>query len=185
MKRIVIATSPRTGSNLLVDSLATHSQAVGIGEFFQDMLPEYAERNRASGEPWNLCKLFAMDKVQPPFGSILQDSFIVFLHRIDREAQVASWARACATGKYTEEDPGEPIAPPPEGFGYWIDEAQRLFAPVCDIAIRYEDMVDDWDNVVRCIFYGARWPQQRVAKARKRDGGWQALQIAFRRHQPH
>lgn len=161
----MICTSPRTGSNLLVDSLAQHPYAICAGEICcPDALEEYkANQSKA----FNLAKLFASDQHHPGFRDILDGSLKVFLYRIDRKSQITSWLKACRTGQWVAEVQGRPISPPIDPDRE-IQETHQIFEPMCDMKIAYEDLIRDWDGTIASVLREAGWEPKKLPMARQR-----------------
>lgn len=170
MKQIVVATSPRTGSNLLVDSLGRHPNAISAGEWFNQSVEPFVEENKKLDNAihrCNLFKIFSFEFEHPDCRTIFKDAFVVFLYREDKKAQLASWAKACQTGWFVAEVQGQPM-PLREDAEYWIDQAHSLFEPIANYTISYEQMIAQWHDVTQTILTLAKWPIQDIKQARQK-----------------
>lgn len=161
MKRIVIACSPRTGSNLLMHSLATHPQAVCGGEWNQPYesraVPEWWRNKTDRPGAVNLCKVFAPEKI--PF----ENTMIVYLYRSDRDAQLASWRKASATGTWMAGMTSEPTEFPSNAADL-IEQAESQYRPIADVAISYEELVSRWDETISTILTTSGWDPASIVK---------------------
>lgn len=143
MERIIICTSPRTGSNLLVDSVAQHPDAVSASEWFNPKAPQYARKNRNERpDDCNLLKLMIYEHRRPAFREVFNSGIRVFLFREDVDAQIASWRRACRTGMWVDG-----VLDSPEKFPgnarQLIQKAENLFLPECHMSVSYECLIEN------------------------------------------
>ena len=158
LTRITIGTTQRTGSNLLLFALAVHPLAICGGEVCgeeADAAPGHWLA-RSSGN-WNLGKVFWCEKDKPGFLEALSSSCVVYLYREDREAQLRSWSKACATGEWLKEHVG-PRCDLPENAAEQIEEAAKLFRPNASLALSYEELTADWSGSVQRVLEAAGWP---------------------------
>jgi LPS sulfotransferase NodH len=174
MERLIIATTPRSGSNLLMYSLETHSRAVSGGEWYAKqkrphLMAAWNNRNDRP-ESCNLLKVFSYNANEKTFPALLSSGVVVFLYRRDRAAQLASWKRACESGIWSEREPLDNLNPIPfrKDAAALIDRAVTLFAPIAAVQIAYEELVENWDDCIGRILNAAGWPveniPQRLAK---------------------
>lgn len=170
VKRIVVCTTPRTGSNLLVHSLAEHPLAVSASEWFNETMGgPYALNRRERPEECNLLKLMYYDRNKPGFDAVYRSGFRVFLYRKDRDAQLASWRRACATGLWMAEwEKGEPSKFPVDA-NEQVDNARRAFRYESHMVLSYEQLVDHWDDAIANILKLAEWPAAKIVKSLRRS----------------
>lgn len=173
MKPIIILTTPRTGSNLLLDSLAEHPQAVTGGEVLSGT-PEFnsdkALDNLRASRTINLCKIFSDQLTHPRFREFWSpECCTVHLYRRDIAAQIASWRTACETGIWTE---GEPYPHPqavPLDMHDQIAASRCLLPRYSTIAICYESLVDQWDLTIEYILRTADWDVVPLAQMRAKQ----------------
>lgn len=144
MERIIICCTPRTGSNWLQGELAKQPGRISGGEWYQ----RTEWRNRT--EVWlnkqrrptlcNIIKVFASDHTEPTFDNVIGSGRIIYLYREDRDAQLASWRKACETGLWTPNS--KPVSVPfPEDAEEQIKLADNLFRSIANWIISYEEMV--------------------------------------------
>jgi LPS sulfotransferase NodH len=170
MERIIIATSPRTGSNLLMYSLESHSLAVSGGEWFakhkRPHLTAHWDNRHNRPEECNLVKLFSYDHVEPSFDSVVGSGVVIYLYRKDRAAQLASWKRACETGIWSEREPLDQLKPIPfrKDANDVINRAYELFGSIATYQIAYENLIEHWDYWIRHILRAADWPHEPLTK---------------------
>ena len=142
---LTIRTTPRTGSNLLMMSLAKHPEVRSAGEFYcTDPKRCFAEAwaNKKLGN-WNLTKTFFLE--EPPRAGLT-----VFLYRRDRDAQLKSYLRACETGEWIQgmfSTPGEPR----QDFLEQVEQAYKSVRNTCHMTISYEDLIEHWDEYIDAI----------------------------------
>lgn len=142
---LTIRTTPRTGSNLLMHSLAKHPQVKSAGEYYcmeESRCTVEAWSNKKSDD-WNLTKTFYLE--EPP-----KPGLTIFLHRRDTQAQYASYLKACQTGAWMQGMKSEPVEPIP----YFLDKVNDTFHRVarhCDFVLAYEDLVANWDWTIEAI----------------------------------
>lgn len=171
VRKIVVLTSPRTGSNLLVNSLANHWQARSAGEWYQSRLPDSAKLNRIRPDAIDTCnlfKLFSMDLGNADFAKIVDGAYVVYLYREDVRAQVASWRRACSTGVFSAE--GRPRPQEMTVSDPWaaIGAAEDYLRPLADIVVSYEELVSDWNGTIARILSGAGWAVYDIPQAHRK-----------------
>ncbi|QEF98142.1 hypothetical protein Mal15_21900 [Stieleria maiorica] len=165
---IVVMTTPRTGSNLLVDSLATHPQAVSASEWFSPTLTGVPAANRARGLGYcNLFKVFESERQMDGFKEIRDRSFRIYLYRRDVDAQLTSWRLACESGWFVAETRDKPV-PFPANATEQIAAAERVFRADADLAIAYEDMIANWNDTIANILRLAKWKLATLQQARRR-----------------
>ncbi len=168
LDRIIIATSPRTGSNLLLYSLETHTKAVSGGEWFAKLKRPHLENSwnnrHYRPEECNLLKLMAYDRTEPTFHSVLSSGVVVYLYRKNRGAQLASWKKACETGIWSEREPLDQLRPIPfpVDASDVIDQAEFLFKRIATLQIAYENLIDFWDFWIFHILSAANWPLEPI-----------------------
>ncbi len=168
MKKIVVATTPRTGSSLLVDSLGRHPKAISAGEWFNQDVEEFVRENKRHPESLtrsNLFKVFVNDFDEEVCRDIFNDAYVVFLYREDKKAQINSWRKACETGWFVAECRAEP-RPMPKEAHFLIYYAHELFESLADYIISYERMTTCWDEVVSEILTAAEWDVVPIPQAR-------------------
>lgn len=170
LKRILIIATPRTGSNLLLDSLATHPEAVTGGEWLAPEPLKFnsldAIRNLSTGVDCNLFKVFASQLYDARFRHLLSRcECVVYLYRKDIDAQVRSWMRACDTGIWVNEQPwpnpcDQPLKPKEHIFSARIEAMS-----IATISICYETMVTKWDATISYILACAEWANVTLQQA--------------------
>ncbi len=164
MKRLIIGTSQRTGSTLLVDSLAVHPEASSASEWF------YLDRPGGHASA-NLLKLFSTDEGFDTFQEVLASGTVVFLYREDREAQIRSFERALSTGVWTaEEGKTTEIFPPMprEHIISNIERAEQLFRPRASLLVSYEEMIGNWDATIAKILGLMGWERRPIPMMRSK-----------------
>jgi LPS sulfotransferase NodH len=168
MKTIVVLTSPRTGSNLLVDSLGRHPQAISAGEWFNNECEPFVVENKKLGvDGCNLVKFCGIQAYVPVVKRLIRSpaALKVYLFREDVDAQIESLRKACRTGKFVEELPGPP-KPFPDDPMKPIRLAEQHFREPADFVVSFEQMVSNWDAVIRQILLAAGWDDVPVSQAR-------------------
>ena len=169
MKPISVLASPRSGSNLLVDSLATHPDAKSSGEWYNPRRGPRNTLNKEKGAEYcNLFKFFGDHTGRKEFKEITERSYKVMLFRVDVEAQLRSWKKACKTGRWIAEGDCGPAMPFPNNARHLIENGHRLFRPMADFYISYEDLIRNWDEVTKAILERAGWSAAPIAKMRER-----------------
>jgi len=174
MKRILILCTPRTGSNLLLNSLAQHHDAVTGGEYLSDdrlthNSPEAIE-NIKSGAECNLFKAFAADYGLPGFDELYQScDLTIHLYRRNITAQCDSWEKACKTGDWVKNQTDPLPKEVPSDMRDEIHRSRSLLCALADISICYESMVDHWDATIRYILDVAGWPLVTLPMATERQ----------------
>ncbi|MCC9655275.1 hypothetical protein [Rhodopirellula halodulae] len=177
MKKIVICSSPRCGTHLLLTSLASHSLAKSAGEVLnpEDGYSDFKlSRDRSIHiRQHNLFKLLVLSRSLPDFGKYNGFGFRVFMFRRDVEAQIDSWQRACATGRWTAQEPVsnrlKPVIPRAE-MRRQIGIADDLFLRSSDLVISYEELVENWDDSIMTILDRAGWPIECLSMALQKMG---------------
>jgi LPS sulfotransferase NodH len=168
MERIIIATTPRTGSNLLMYSLESHPNAISGGEWYaQKSRPHLMtswENKLMRPDKCNLLKVFSFDEHRPTFKSLITSGILVFLFREDQNAQIESWKRACKTGIWSEREPVGDPHPIPWVENDHISRAETLFKDRADIVLSYEMLCNDWDTCIKEILTRASWPFIKIDK---------------------
>lgn len=171
-RSILILASPRTGSNLLIDSLARHPFAKTGGEYLTgkrlQLNTNEAIRNIRSGG-CNLFKVFSYHQSHPMFQSLVRQCELrIYLHRRDKQAQyrslVRAWETGCWCGGNVQQTEPKPC---PVYFGQlstW-DRRNQWYA---NHSISYERLVDDWDSVTAEILRRARWSPMSMSMAREK-----------------
>lgn len=173
MRNIVIVASPRTGSTLLMLSLEQHPCAVSGSEWFNGRLQEIATeawQRKRDGVPCNLFKVFGHEQDCEGFDELLAGACTVHLWREDREAQMASWRRACETGQWTARHrPGAfPMEFPPLA-AQWADQGDAMLDR-CELSYSYEALISTWDQCVLEILLTAGWPPMRLDQVLSKQG---------------
>ena len=170
MKSILILTTPRTGSNLLLNSLACHPRAVTAGEVLSDdalsFNTEEAIQNIQSGTDWNLCKVLFSDIHKHEFNQIYHRcEFRLHLYRRDIVAQASSWVTACETGIWVNGQVRPNPCLPPMAPIEQISASRILLPALCDISICYETMIENWDATISYVLSCAQWEQYHLPMA--------------------
>ena len=161
--KLVIGCSPRTGSNLLIDSLAQHPRALNGGEVFNIPLfwtPRVLglkQRGLCPIEHCNLFKLFPYDRGHYGFEQLLAEGKVIYLYRADRAAQLASWRKACETGVWYQGQAVPHKVPFLENANETIHLAETLFASRAALTLSYEKLVQDWSRSIAAILELAGW----------------------------
>ena len=149
-RNIIILATPRVGSNLLMYSLAQHPQAICGGEWY------CTDERHCEPEHWSnrhrQCNLVKICNLEPiPFEGLL-----IGLIRNDRQAQIASWRRACETGKWIEHYEIETVEFPADAE-QTIEASNARIHRVCDLIYSYEHMIEKWDQAISIILQSAGW----------------------------
>jgi len=164
MDKILIATTPRTGSNLLMFSLEQHSLAICGGEWWNEeeifCYPVHWENKTHRADKVNLAKVLHGEK-------LLHGYAILHLFREDVNAQIASWQRACETGIWIKDGTPYPTDFPID-CEQRITSANKTFRPLAKLSLSYEDMVDDWGHSMWRIQRTFGWPCESFAQATER-----------------
>lgn len=172
-RKIVIAGTPRTGSNLLLHSLAKHPVAINAGEVYCPHVPDSVRSRLASCADFvaecNLFKLFAQYEGRPNFRRIMGAGQLVYLYREDIDAQVESWERAAASGIWNQGQRVPTPTAPPSYARDLIRRAHDLFADRADFVISYEQMTHDWDGTITRVLDLAGWPRMSLPMATRRQ----------------
>lgn len=173
--KIVVGCSPRTGSNLLIDSLASHPQALNAGEIFNIPLfwtPRVLglkQRGFSPVQHCNLFKLFPYDDGHYGFEQLLGEGKVIYLYREDRSAQMASWRKACETGLWFDTQTVPHKVEFLDNAEEVIDRAESLFAARAAMTLSYEELVQDWDSSIAAILEMAGWEPMRLDMARNKQ----------------
>jgi hypothetical protein len=136
-------------------SLAKHPEVKSAGEYYcvdESRCTVEAWANKKAGD-WNLTKTFYIE--EPPVPGLT-----IFLHRRDKQAQYASYLKACQTGAWMhgmESSPVEPIA----NFVNKVEDTFQRVAHRCDLIIAYEDLIRDWEYEID--FIESIWGIERIA----------------------
>ena len=158
-KPIIILSSPRCGSNLLMHSLAQHPQAVCGGEW------HCPEESRCDPEHWKnrqtrACNLIKVCQHEPiPF-----DGLLIGLFREDIEAQLRSWRKACLTGEWVAGSVSEPVEFPADARQVIIYTNGRINEE-CDRVFSYESLINHWHEITETILQAANWEQWPIDMA--------------------
>jgi len=165
-KKLVVGTSPRTGSTLLVDSLWQHPEIVSAHEIFN---PRVGDRP----EGWNLCKVHSVNVDDPQFWELLCDRgvTVLFLYREDIDRQLWSWGHALETGRWVMERDDLRIKfemPPRQWMLEMIELAEKVFRPRASMVLSYEKMVGNWDATVEKVLDLGNWSRTVLPMARRR-----------------
>ncbi len=142
---LTIRTTPRTGSNLLMHSLALYPEAKSAGEYYCNDASRCSPldwSNKKSGE-WNLTKTFYLQEPPKPGPSI-------FLYRKDVNSQYQSYLKACETGEWLQGMKSPPVTPIPN-FLEMVCRTTEKVGPICDLVLAYEDLVLQWETCIASI----------------------------------
>lgn len=174
MKSILILATPRTGSNLLLDSLAAHPQAVTGGEWLSidrlEFNTKQAIENIKSGADCNLFKCFFADRKNPEFWNLFHRCDCrIHLYRRDTDAQLLSWKRACETGIWVKDQRNPLKMDPPYDMLHRIEESRTFLTPLCHMAICYETMIEHWEATIEYVLAVADWQQVTLPMAREKQ----------------
>ena len=180
--KLIIRTTPRTGSNLLCHSLATHPDVRYAGEYYNNdisrIYPEYLN-NRISGN-WNLTKTLYLEPIPPKLFSsttvlptyspsvysepIPYTSITVFLYRENISEQHASYLRACETGEWIAGCFNAPEIPIKD-FVKTVQECNKELSKSCRYHISYEELLTSWDQVITKILDIMKWKHLVLSQA--------------------
>ena len=183
--KLIIRTTPRTGSNLLCHSLATHPDVRYAGEYYNNdisrIYPEYLN-NRISGN-WNLTKtlylepippkLFSSTTVLPKYSPSVYSEPIpytpvtVFLYRENISEQHASYLKACQTGEWIAGCFNTPEIPI-KNFIELVQQTNTKLINICSYHISYEKLISYWDESITKILDMMKWKQQSLSQATQR-----------------
>ena len=163
MSCIIIACTPRTGSNLLMLSLSQHHQAVCGGEWHSEDQyrcdPGHWENKKTNPDKVNLIKVFWPEPI--PF-----DGMVVHLYREDIESQIASWERASETGEWISGKSSEPTEMPANARSIIAGSSYQA-----DVHISYEWMVSHWEETIAMLLEMAGWEVIPLGMAIEKQGG--------------
>lgn len=162
-KPIIILSSPRCGSNLLMHSLAEHPQAVCGGEW------HCPEESRCEPMHWqnrhtrkcNLIKV-CQHEIVPC------DGLLVGLFREDIDLQLRSWQRACVTGEWIAGSFSEPVEFPADAKQI-INYTNQRINDECDLVFSYESIIARWDDIIEIILRAANWTLTPLAMATQKQ----------------
>ena len=168
MKNIVIVGSPRSGTSLLLLSLAQHPQALLGNEWLNTDLEQVdpvSYERKINGVICNLFKVFAYQYQHPEFIGIVQNSFTVGITRLNKAAQEASFHKACLTGQWVKtHELGKYKYDYVPHFSEWVVLGDA-FANMCRVTYTYEHIVENWDAVIEEILTEAGWPVMQLPMA--------------------
>lgn len=163
-QKIVIGTSPRTGSTLLIRSLARHPFAINAEEYLNTDI----NKNPITLENYNLFKVFEEQKTHPLFDQVLKNAYLIYLTRQDTEAQQRSFTLANKTGIWQHGQSKGYINDNPASIDELNKRAKEMFQPICHQELSYEYMISNWDKAILSILHGAGWTKQRLPMAVKK-----------------
>jgi len=182
-KRLIIRTTPRSGSNLLCHSLAQHPEVKYTGEYFNPdpkrTLPEFWN-NRMTY--WNLTKLMYLEPI--PNAVYSENKFThpdddyssldvpllsytpvcLFLYRENIAAQHESYLRACRSGEWVEGLTVDPIEPLVD-FVERVQVTNTELINQCRYHISYEELLSNWDEVISKILDIMQWKPMNLPPA--------------------
>lgn len=183
-KRLIIRTTPRSGSNLLCHSLAQHPEVRYAGEYFnpdpERTLPEFWD-NRLSGN-WNLTKLMYLEPIPNTIYSankftqtyddyssldvpvLSYNPVCIFLFRENIQAQHESYIRACRSGEWVNGLTVDSIEP----LSDFIERVQITNTELinhCRYHVSYEELISNWDNVISKILDIMQWEPMSLPPA--------------------
>jgi len=181
--RLIIRTTPRSGSNLLCHSLAQHPEVKYTGEYFnpdpERTLPEFWN-NRMTY--WNLTKLMYLEPIpnavysENKFTQTYDDyssldvpllsynPVCLFLFRENIEAQHESYRRACRSGEWVEGLTVDPIEPLVD-FVERVQVTNTELINQCRYHISYEELLSNWDDVISKILDIMQWKPMNLPPA--------------------
>jgi hypothetical protein len=170
-KSIVIACSPRTGSNLLIGSLGTHPFALNAAELFN--IPKFwsprvrglVHRGLDVIENCNLFKVFPYDCRHPGYERLMARAVVIYLYREDRDAQLRSWRKAAETGLWYSGQIEPHKVPYPEDAYATIEMGEQLFASRAVMSISYESLITEWEESIAAILKLAGWQDMPLGMA--------------------
>lgn len=172
MKKIVILSTPRCGTNLLMLSLDQHPAAVCAGEICNaDADPALWGQSADRSEMIRRCNLFKVLTVHRSHWDYDQftaiDALNIYLYRRDTVAQMRSWVRAAETGIWMAGQDRPYFGPVPTAAHVTAEVAfaDRTMMRRADLVISYESMVAHWDQTITTILDRAGWPRQPLAMA--------------------
>lgn len=171
MRKVVILSTPRCGTNLLMLSLDSHPDAVCAGEVCNaDAEPDLWGHSGSRSEfidSHNLFKVLSVYRSHSDFQQFLGWGFRVYLYREDIDAQKRSWIKAATTGVWMDGQSRPYIAPKPTSdyMDAEIAFADRMMMRQADLVLSYETMVSQWDHTTRTIQKAAWWPVKTLPMA--------------------
>ena len=181
MQRILILSTPRTGSNLLLDSLAEHPDAVTGGEILSANALTHnspaAIQNLIDGKECNLFKVHWSQRHLLDW-RLTDNSLIVHLYRRDIEAQLASWRKACKSGRWCRWDRDPLYADFPTNANHQIFESRIGWSAVADVSITYEHLIECWDATLDFLLRSAGWDAVPLAMAHQTTAENEATESA-------
>jgi len=182
--RLIIRTTPRSGSNLLCHSLSQHPEIKYTGEYFnpdpERTLQEFWD-NRMSGN-WNLTKLMYLEPI--PNSNYHSNKFSVtyddyssldvpllsynpvclFLYRENIAEQHESYLRACRSGEWVNGLTVDPIEPLVD-FVERVQVTNTELINQCRYHISYEELLSNWDDVISKILDIMQWKSMSLPPA--------------------
>lgn len=182
--RLIIRTTPRSGSNLLCHSLSQHPEIKYAGEYFnpdpERTLQEFWD-NRMSGN-WNLTKLMYLEPI--PNSNYHSNKFSVtyddyssldvpllsynpvclFLFRENIAKQHESYLRACRSGEWVNGLTVDPIEPLVD-FVERVQVTNTELINQCRYHISYEELLSNWDDVISKILDIMQWKSMSLPPA--------------------
>ncbi len=174
--KIVIGCTPRTGSNLLQDSLAKHPSAIDAGEIFQipifrrPIVQRIVDQGRDPLAECNLFKVFSSHHTADGFQRLVDSAdVLIYLFRINRRAQLESWQKACESGVWIAGQKNPYCVPFPSDTEEQIDRAGRLFGNRANYHLAYEHMINNWDVHIAAILQLAGWDPCPLAKVHQKQ----------------
>lgn len=171
MKPIVILSTPRCGTNLLMLSLANHSRAVCAGEVCNaEANPDVwgvSDDRAPLIRRCNVFKVLSVHRSHWDYGQFLGWGFRVYLYRRDVAAQTRSWVTAATTGVWMAGQQRPHVATPPtiEHVQSELAYADRVLMRQSDMVLSYEQMVAHWDATIESILRLAGWRLETLAMA--------------------
>lgn len=179
--KLIIRTTPRSGSNLLCHSLAQHPDVRYAGEYYTEdtnrVYEDYLE-NKLSGN-WNLTKIFYLEPIPIKLFSGINVSsnttiphkdpsaysFVsIFLYRENIEAQALSYVRACTSGEWINGCFNEPEIPL-DDFVERVKTSNTELINLCRYHISYEELISNWDDVISKILDIMQWKPMKIPQA--------------------
>jgi len=140
-------------------SLAQHPNAFCAGEWHCNIETAChpTHWSNKKNRRFNLIKICNLEPI--PFVGLL-----VGLYRKDRQAQIASWRKACKTGQWMEGSQLDPVEFPADAE-QTIEASNARIHRVCDLIYSYEDMIEKWDRAISIILQRAGWQDIPLAMA--------------------
>lgn len=180
---LILGSSPRCGSTLLLWSLATHSKLKSAGEVFHPCWNPrreayYAENPGKSNIDflaWAIANGSNLFKVFPahPYSEheltfLRRRCLVVFLYRLDYEKQLQSWKSASNSGEWVKGHAAKPASFPKDAKLQILSGFVK-FQHMAHYTLQYEQLVEDFTGQMRTIQELAGLPVENLQPATEKQ----------------